>query len=115
MPMHSLEYPAVTDRSSQVAPDGAVETGNLRVPFSVFASAEARQAFLSGLDPAPPGIANDLQALRAHYAAFNDRLRDRMLERFDVEIVQTEIGGVPVHRVTPASPRDEGGRVLLNL
>ena len=113
--MHSLEYPASTDRSSQVAQDGTVETGNLRVPFSVFASAEARQTFLSGLNPAPPEIANDLAALRAHYAAFNDRLRDLMLERFEVEIVQTEIGGVPVHRVTPVSPRDDSGRVLLNL
>ena len=104
--MHSLEYPSSTDRSSQVAPDGTVETGNLRVPFSVFASAEARQTFLSGLNPAPPEIANDLAALRAHYAAFNDRLRDLMLERFKVEIVQSEIGGIPVHRVTPISPRD---------
>jgi monoterpene epsilon-lactone hydrolase len=111
----SLETPVSIDRSSQVAPDGTVETGNLRVPFSAYASEEARKTFLSGLTPPPPEIANDVPALRQHYAAFNDRLRDLMLERFQVEIEETEIAGIPVHRVTPTFPVDESGRVLLNL
>jgi acetyl esterase/lipase len=109
------KHPVSPDRSSQVASDGTVETGNLRVPFSVFASNEAREAFTSALATVPAESANDLAALRAHYGAFNDRLRDRMLERFQVEIVETAIGGVPVHRVTPRSLRDLSGRVLLNL
>ena len=103
------------DCASRVAADGTVETGNLRVPFSAFATDAARTTFLTALAPPPAGIANDLTALRAHYTGFNDRLRDRMLERFQVEIVETEMGGVPVHRVTPASSSDESGRVLLNL
>jgi monoterpene epsilon-lactone hydrolase len=105
-----------TARSSQVDADGTVQTGNLRVPFSAFASDAARTAFLTALAPPPAGIANDLAALRAHYTAFNDRLRDRMLELFQVEVAKTAVGGVPVHRVTPtAASSNDSGRVLLNL
>jgi acetyl esterase/lipase len=109
-----LSKPAKSARSPQLSPDGAVETGSLRIPFSAFASEQARETFLSGLAPPPEG-ANDVAALRAHYGAFNDRLRDQMLERFRVEVVETTIGGIPVHCVTPASRNDDSGRVLLNL
>jgi hypothetical protein len=65
-PMHSsLEPPASLDRSSLVAPDGSVEIGNVRAPYSVFATEEARNTFLNELRPPPPEIANDLAALRA--------------------------------------------------
>jgi len=111
----NLETPASYDRSSRVGPDGTVEAGHLRVPYSVYASAEARATFLTGLSPPPPGIVNDVLALRQHYAAFNDRLSDLMRERFQVEVVKTEIGGIPVHRVTPVRPFEGSGRVLLNL
>jgi monoterpene epsilon-lactone hydrolase len=110
----SLENPHSVDRS-HVAPDGAVEICKLRVPFSVYASDEARTTLLTGLSPPPPEIANNVAALRGHYAAFNDRLRDLMLERFRVEIVKTEIGGIAVHRVTSTASSDDSGRVLLNL
>ncbi len=106
---------ASVDRTSRVAPDGTVESGSLRVPFSAFATDEARQTFRDSLAPAPPEIASDVAALRAHYGAFNDRLRDRMLERFPVEIVETTIAGIPVQRVTPTSSSDDSGRVLVNL
>jgi len=105
---------AVFDRTTQVGSDAAVETGNLHVPFSAFASEQARKTFTSGLAPHPEGT-NDVTALRAHYGAFNDRLCRLMLERFQVEIVETKIGDVPVHRVTPTSRCDADGRVLLNL
>jgi acetyl esterase/lipase len=103
------------DRSSQVSPNGTIEINDLRVPFSAYASDAARQTFLTGLAPAPPGIAHDVTALREHYGAFNDRLRDRMLERFQVEIVKTNIGGIPVHRVSPRLGLDDSGRVLICL
>ena len=109
------EKSALSSRAAQLGPDGTVETGNLRLPFSVYASAEALQTFLTGLAPVPTEIGSDLTALRQHYAAFNDRLRDRMLERFDVHVATTEIAGVPVHRVTPMSPSLDSDRVLLNL
>jgi acetyl esterase/lipase len=105
---------AAPDGTSRAGTDGTVQISNLRVPFSAFASEQARQTFLNGLAPPPEG-ANDVAALRAHYGAFNDRLRDRMLELFKVEVVETKIGGVPVHRVTPAARHDDSGRVLLNL
>ena len=113
--MHSLENPASTDRSSQVARTAPSRRATFASLFGLRHRRGAARHFLSGLKPAPPEIANDIAALRAHYTAFNDELRDRMLERFQVEIVQTEIGGIPVHRVTPLSPRDDSGRVLLNL
>lgn len=114
--MHSKFDNSVSPhRSTWVAPDGTVETGNLRIPFSAYATDEARQTFVAGLQPAPPEIANDLPALRKHYTAFNDKLCDQMLERFDVQVLETEIGGVPVHQVIPTAVRDDDGRTLLNL
>lgn len=113
--MHSPKNPAATARSSQLNADAVIETGSIRLPFSSFASTMARQVFLTELLPAPAEIAQDPAALRAHYGAFNDRLRDLMLEKFKVEIRETEIAGVPVHRVTASGGGDNSGRLLVNL
>lgn len=112
---NDLDMSALRTRSARVAPDSTVDIGRLRVPFSAFATPQARATFLTGLKPVPPGIENDVTALRQHYAAFNDVLRDQMLERFSVEIVRTEIAGVPVDRVTSKSGDNDKGRVLINL
>lgn len=107
--------PPSAERSSQVSSDGTVDTGNVRLPFSAFATDEARQTFRSGLKPVPAEVAGDLEALRAHYARFNDHLRDRMLELFPVEIEHIHLGGIPAHRVTSTACRDNSGPVLVNL
>ena len=63
-------------------------------------SAEAKAAFARP-EPAPPPGA-DLATLRAHYGAFNQRMLDKALSAYAVEIAEDEIAGVAVHRVTPA-------------
>lgn len=102
-------------RAAHVAPNGTVALGHLSIPFSSFASDEARRTFLTGLQPPPAEIADDIAALRVYFGAFNDRLRDRMLATFDVEIEATSIGGVRVHRVSTAGGRRENRRTLVNL
>jgi monoterpene epsilon-lactone hydrolase len=96
--------------------DGGVEVGQFVVPYSEFASAAARQTFVEMINPPPPEIAGDLLALRTHYAKQNQRLADQMLELFAVDVREDRIGGVRVHRVAPAQPRETNrGRVLICL
>lgn len=102
-------------RTPHVCANGDVTTGSLRIPYSSFASDEARRTFLTGLQPPPPESANDITALREHFVAFNDWLRDQMLATFDVTIEATSIGGVRVQRVSPTKRRDGDCRVLVNL
>lgn len=83
---------------------GVVTLPQLNVPFSTFASEIARAAFIKGADPGPQTA--DIAALRAHYGQFNDALEQEMRAMYDVDVVETEMGGVRVHRVTPKTLRD---------
>lgn len=99
-----------------VRADGAVEAGPLALPYSNLASAEARELFLSELEPPPPEIATDMLALRDHYERLNDKRAERMRELFPVEVREAAIGGVRVHVVTPLEPQARNaGRVLICL
>ena len=102
-------------RVPYVSSDGAVAVGKLNVPFSTFASDQARGTFLTGLQPPPPDLAQDIDALRAHFGAFNDRIRDQMLALFDVTIEEIVIGGVRAHRVSSSARKHVDGRILVNL
>ena len=88
----------------RLADDASVEIGPLTLPYSSLASAAARAAFVAALNPPPPEIANDVIALRAHYDRQNTRLAEDMRRLFAVDVREDEIGGVRVHRVTPARP-----------
>ncbi len=107
---------ALDPRRAGLHPDGAVQIGPCALPYSAYASEAARRAFVTVLNPPPAEIATDMLALRAHYAKQNERLADQMLEMFPVEVREDRIGGVRVHRVTPATPDPKNaGRVLLAL
>src|SRR5689334_7176884 len=67
--------------------------------FAPWVSAEAKAAFAQP-EPAPPPGA-DLATLRTHYGAFNQRMLDKALAAYAVEIAEDEIAGVAAHRVTP--------------
>jgi monoterpene epsilon-lactone hydrolase len=108
--------PALDPRRAGLHPDGSVETGRVALPYSDYASAQARQAFVEVINPPPAEIVADVLALRAHYARQNQRLVERMHELFAATVREDRLGGVRVHRVTPAKPRPEhDGRVLLAL
>lgn len=95
-----------------VADDGAV-TVAVRLPFSAFASAEAKHAFAHRISDGP--ATTDPLVLRAHYGRFNDALADEVQRKFQVEIIDEIMGGVPVQRVIPLSPNRTQGAVLINL
>lgn len=95
-----------------VAPDGAL-TVDARLPFSDFASAEARHAFAHRISSGPATA--DTLALRAHYRRFNDALAEEWRQKFRTEIVNENMGGVPVQRVIPHSPKHSRDAILINL
>lgn len=96
--------------------DGSVELGQFALPYSTFASSEARHTFITQINPPPPEVDGKLLALRAHYEKQNDRLAEQMLALFAVVVSEDRIGGVRVHRVAPATPRPENAtRVLICL
>jgi acetyl esterase/lipase len=87
------------------------------LPYSSYASSEAREHFIREVLKPNPEATVDILANRRHYDAIDsDRVR-RMRQRFDVSIEETRIGGVPVQIVTPAHGVAEANRhrVLLNL
>jgi len=103
-------------RRAGLRPDGAATIGPFVLPYSTYASDAARRAFVTVINPPPAEIATDMLALRAHYDRQNQRLTDQMLEMFPVQVREDRIGGVRVHRVTPATPDPRNaGRVLIAL
>ncbi len=119
MTTEATSAPTMSDASGQrggLRSDGGVEVGRFTLPYSDLASDAAREAFIKVINPPPPEVGGDVLALRAHYAKQNQRLADRMLEMFDVVVREDRIGGVRVHRVSPAQVWPENsGRVLVCL
>jgi acetyl esterase/lipase len=102
-----------------VGAEGESHLAPIVVPFSSFASAQARQAFVgifSGTHDAPPDTAA-IETRRAYYDRFNSALAARAKELYPVKVKRQTIGGVPTEIITPAdgiSPQQQG-RVLINL
>jgi acetyl esterase/lipase len=98
---------------------GSLRLQALDVPFSNFASDEARRAFadrLSGERKAPP-LGADIRALRAFYDDFNQKLAARVKELYPVTVRSQTIGGVRTEIIEAKNgplPRNRG-RVLVNL
>ena len=93
--------------------DGGVALAAHRLPFSSFASKEARDAFLERVSAAPRGA--DIAALRDFYGLFNDALASEMKAKYSVIISEETMGGVPVQRVAPRGTPEGGQRLLINL
>ena len=93
--------------------DAAVAIGPVTLPYSAFASDEARAAFVTGINPAPERIRGHVPALRAYYDTQNSRLAEDMLRLFDVKVRETMLGGVRVHVVSPVKPKPENARRAL--
>ncbi|WP_077148492.1 alpha/beta hydrolase [Sphingopyxis sp. KK2] len=68
--------------------------------FGPWVSDEAKARFAAFLtESATPA---DLADARPFFAAYNQRLLDKALAAYDVDIAEREIAGVKVHEVTPA-------------
>lgn len=100
-------------------PDGSVEVGGASVPYSRFASPEARAFFpkmLTEGDKGPP-LSAPIEQSRAFYDRMNSDRAARMQKLYPVKIASTKIGGVPVDVVEPAQGVAAANRqrVLINL
>ncbi len=69
--------------------------------FANWVSDEAKAAYAASA--AAPAAPDGLDALRAHYDAFNRRMLAAALALHPVAITERTSGGVPVHIVTPAA------------
>lgn len=100
-------------------PDGSVTVGGASVPYSSFASAEARAFFpkmLAEGDKAPPLTAPIAQS-RAFYDRMNSDRAARMQKLYAVKIRRETIAGVDTDVVLPAQgvASANRSRVLINL
>jgi acetyl esterase/lipase len=100
------------------AQEMALTIPETRLPFSSYASDEARAKFAEQLkeaieNPAP----GDILAARAYYDRSNSAYADRMRQLYPVSVESREMGGVRVDVVTPRDgvPEKNRGRVLINL
>lgn len=114
----SLAAPVAARERAVEAPSATVTVSAAQIPFSSYASPEARAALAELLQvPAQQGAGEDPASIRA----FNRKLdEDRLavvLRRYKVRVVDAMIAGVPAHIVTPAGgvPPRNRRRVLINL
>jgi monoterpene epsilon-lactone hydrolase len=98
---------------------GTVHVPALDVPFSNFASSEARTAFVRRTtvgEQAPP-VNADIGTMRAFFDRYNIALASRARELYPVDVKSKLIGGVRTEVVTPkggVAARNRN-RVLINL
>ena len=114
---------AAADSTSGRRPDvdssGRVSLSAIEVPFSNFASPEARREFIkrsTSRQQAPPSNA-DIETRREFYDKYNRGLAARARSLYPVDIESRVMGGVKVEVITPKGGVAEKnkGRVLINL
>jgi monoterpene epsilon-lactone hydrolase len=101
-----------------VGPSGEITAGSIQIPFSHYASDEARTQFIRDATrpPAPP-LGVSIDSSRQYYDAINSDRVERMKKLYAVAVETKKIGGVPTDVVTPAGgvSRENNSRVLINL
>lgn len=114
-----LACPEIATPQTNVDAQGSVAVPPFTVPFSSYASPEARRMFqrmlVEGRD-APP-LGGPVAASRAYYDKINTARADLMRRLYPVKIEKRIIGSVPTQVVTPnpGVARDQANRVLINL
>jgi monoterpene epsilon-lactone hydrolase len=103
----------------EVDAQGTATSTGFQVPYSAYASPQARRMFQQVLDQgrhAPP-LAGPIDASRAYYDRINTDRANRMKRLYPVNIETRSIGGVPTQVVTPSEGIASGQqkRVLINL
>jgi acetyl esterase/lipase len=108
---------SVSSKETQDAAKSTIHIKRIDLPFSSFASPEARALFAKMLAVSQPDFHGDISAQRAYYARYNDELATQMKERYPVNIATSSMGGVKVEIITPKTgvPAKNRRRVLINL
>jgi acetyl esterase/lipase len=101
-----------------VAPSGAIAAGPMQIPFSHYASDEARTQFIrDATRPPAPALGVSIDSSRQYYDAINSDRVERMKKLYAIATESQKMAGVTIDVVTPAggvSPQNRG-RVLINL
>lgn len=109
---------AQTTQRPPVDRDGNVSVPSFVVPYSAYASPEARRQFQIMLEQGrhAPGIGS-IAASRTYYDRINTDRADRMRKIYPVSIRAQTLGGVPTNVVLPARgiAASQRHRVLINL
>jgi epsilon-lactone hydrolase len=102
-----------------VSPDAAAHLSALTLPYSNFASPEAKVAYtqLFATDHHAPPADADIETRRAYYDRFNSALAHRAAEMYPVRIENRVFGGVKTEVITPKQgvAAKERDRILINL
>jgi acetyl esterase/lipase len=108
--------PSALTTTQQISDDGSVRVSAMQLPYSAFASAEAKQKFLEKTSTPPPAGYN-VEELRRFYGRFNQRLVARMRKTYAVTETREVWNGVPVLRVRPKNgvSASNSHRILVNL
>jgi epsilon-lactone hydrolase len=102
-----------------VNPDASAQIRALTLPYSSFASPEAKKAYaqLFATEHYVPPADADIAVRRAYYDRFNSALARRAAEIYPVHIESKVLGGVKAEVITPKEgvAANERDRVLINL
>jgi monoterpene epsilon-lactone hydrolase len=102
-----------------VGVDASAHLRALTLPYSSFASPEAKTAYaqLFATDHHAPAADADIAVRRAYYDRFNSALARRAAEIYPVHVENKVLGGVKVEVITPKEgvAANERERVLINL
>lgn len=99
------------------AKEASVAMPPLTLPYSNYASAEARANFAKALADPAPAFGADIQEARAYYGKFNDERLAELRRRYSVDTHRERLGGVVVDVVTPKAgvAPEKAERVLINV
>lgn len=99
--------------------EGELTIAPMKLPYSAFASAEARKKFYELLENPVNGtpLNGDVMASRTHYDRLSAAIVDRMRQLYPVSISRKMMGGVPVDIVQPKDgvSKANRNRILINL
>jgi epsilon-lactone hydrolase len=110
--------PSPKEGAVDIERTGSVRMPETELPFSSFASPEAKATFTRVLQAdSAPGFTEGMTAVRKFYDDFNNARLAEMRQRYDVVTTNVTLGGVRVDMVDPASGLAEGNRnrVLISL
>jgi pimeloyl-ACP methyl ester carboxylesterase len=93
--MNPKALPVKSDVHSSQSTPGTVQIPMVDVPFSYFASSEAKKAFIRLVSTPAPELAGDI-AERAFYGRYNDALAKHMMPIYPVQIAEKSAGAILV-------------------
>lgn len=111
--VHAQSEPETT--VAEDAHSATVAVPPFTLPFSEFASPEARETFATRVLVPGPQLGPDIAEIRRQNEVNDTDRIQRMRALFDVTIERREIAGVPVQIVSPAGRPIDPSRILVNL